>query len=81
MLLSGAIAVASIALVLWLKTSNTMGQIDSYADNFRYRRENETRKWSFQPPVTPQRIGTPRCSSTRFVDEVSERPGGINRKC
>ena len=54
MLLSGAIAVASIALVLWLKTSNTMGQIDLLCRQFlRYRRENETQEMEF--PTTSRR--------------------------
>ena len=51
MLLSGA-CVASIALVLWLKTS-TMGQIDLLCRQFLYRRENETQEMEF--PTTSRR--------------------------
>ena len=47
-LLSGAISIAAIALVLWLKTSSTMGQIDLLCRQFvRYRRETETQEMEF----------------------------------
>jgi signal transduction histidine kinase len=54
MLLSAAIATLGIALVLWLKTTSTMSQIDLLCRQFvRYRRETETEEMQF--PETRER--------------------------